>query len=122
MVMPYMNGVQYNKPIQSTSSSESRRRTKRRTERFVEDAGTSEKSIPSVLLLMDSNIGQTHSSDDDDDFVAPPPRWQEPSARGKSPVVEGPTAAYHSQEEPQSHRAQRDNKILSGLKEIPAYM
>ncbi|CAA2983395.1 Hypothetical predicted protein [Olea europaea subsp. europaea] len=93
----------------STSSIESRRRTKRRMERYVEDVGTSGKSVPSVLPLMDNNIGQAHSSNDDDDFVAPPPRRQEPSARGKSPVVEGPTAAHHSQEEPQSHGAQRDD-------------
>ncbi|CAA2969461.1 Hypothetical predicted protein [Olea europaea subsp. europaea] len=91
MAMPYMNGFQYNKPIQPT------------TERTVEDVGTSRKLVPSVLSLMDSNIGQAHSSDDNDDFVAPPPRRQEPSARGKSPVVEGPTATHHSQEEPQSH-------------------
>ncbi|CAA2955438.1 Hypothetical predicted protein [Olea europaea subsp. europaea] len=91
MVMPYMNGVQYNKPIQSMSSIESQRRTKRRTERSVEDASTSRKSVPSVLPLMDSNIGQAYSSDDDDDFVALPPRQQESSARGKSPVVEGKT-------------------------------
>ncbi|CAA2985605.1 Hypothetical predicted protein [Olea europaea subsp. europaea] len=109
MAMPYMNGVQYNKPIQLTSSTESRRRTKRRMERTVEDVGTSGKSVPLVLPLMDSNIGQAHSSDDDDDFVAPPPRWQDPSARGKSPIVEGPTAAHHSQKEPQSHGAQRDD-------------
>ncbi|CAA2984052.1 sentrin-specific protease 1-like [Olea europaea subsp. europaea] len=109
MAMPYMNRVQYNKSIQPTSSTESRRRTKRRTEKSVEDVDTSEKSVPSVLPLMDNNIGQAHSSDDDDDFVAPPPRRQEPSARGKSPVVEGPTAAHRSQEEPQSHGAQRDD-------------
>ncbi|CAA3005595.1 Hypothetical predicted protein [Olea europaea subsp. europaea] len=92
-----------------TSSTKSRRRTKRRTERSVEDADTSRKSVPSVLLSMDSNIGQTHSSDDDDDFVAPPPRRQEPFACEKSPVVEGPTAAHHSQEELRSHGAQRDD-------------
>ncbi|CAA2983057.1 sentrin-specific protease 1-like [Olea europaea subsp. europaea] len=92
-----------------TSSTESRRRTKRRTERTVEDVGTSGKLVPLVLPLMESNIGQAHSSDDDDDFVAPPPKRQEPSARGKSPVVEGPIAAHHSQEEPQSHGAQRDD-------------
>ncbi|CAA2986043.1 Hypothetical predicted protein [Olea europaea subsp. europaea] len=109
MAMPYMNGFQYNKPIQPTSSIESRRRTKRRKERTVEDVGTSGKLVPSVLPLMDSNIGQAHSLDDDDDFVAPPPRRQEPSACGKSLVVEGPTVAYHSQEEPQSHGAQRDD-------------
>ncbi|CAA2999936.1 Hypothetical predicted protein [Olea europaea subsp. europaea] len=56
------------------SSSGSRRRTKHRTEMSIEDAGTSGKSIASVLLLMDSNIGQAHSSNDDDDFVSPPPR------------------------------------------------
>ncbi|CAA3012200.1 Hypothetical predicted protein [Olea europaea subsp. europaea] len=105
MAMPYMNGVQYNKPIQPTSSTESRRRTKRMTERTVEDVGTSGKSVPLVLPLMDSNIGQVHSSDDHDDFVAPPPRRQKPSARGKSPVVEGPAAAHHYLEDPQSHRA-----------------
>ncbi|CAA2989103.1 sentrin-specific protease 1-like [Olea europaea subsp. europaea] len=109
MAMSYMNGVQYNKPIQPMSSIESQRRTKRRTERSVEDVGTSGKSVPSVLPLMNSNIGQAHSSDDDDDFVVPPPRRQEPSACGKSPVVEDPTAAHHSQEEPQSHGAQRDD-------------
>ncbi|CAA2958884.1 sentrin-specific protease 1-like [Olea europaea subsp. europaea] len=114
MAMPYMNRVQYNKPIPSTSSTESRRRTKRRTERSVEDAATSGKSVLSVLPLMDSNIGQAHSSDDDDDFIDLPPRQQEPSARGISPVVECPTAAHHSQEEPQSHGAQRDDafKVL----------
>ncbi|CAA3021597.1 Hypothetical predicted protein [Olea europaea subsp. europaea] len=101
MEMPYMNGVQYNKPIQLTSSFESRRRTMHRTKRSVEDVGTSEKSVSSVLLLMDNNIGQAHSLDDDDDFVAPPPRRQEPSAHGKSPIIEGPTVAHHSQEEPQ---------------------
>ncbi|CAA2939443.1 Hypothetical predicted protein [Olea europaea subsp. europaea] len=58
---------------------------------------------------MDSNIGQAHSLDDDDDFVAPPLKRQEPSAHGKSPVVEGPTIAHHSQEESQSHGAQRDD-------------
>ncbi|CAA3008817.1 sentrin-specific protease 1-like [Olea europaea subsp. europaea] len=88
MAMPYMNGVQYNKRIQPTSSTESQRRTKRKTE---------------------SNIGQAHSLDDDDDFIAPPPRRQEPSARGKSPVVEGLIVTHHSQEEPQSHGVQRDN-------------
>ncbi|CAA2939439.1 Hypothetical predicted protein [Olea europaea subsp. europaea] len=31
MAMPYIKGVQYNKPIQPTSSIESRRKTKRRT-------------------------------------------------------------------------------------------
>ncbi|CAA2935799.1 sentrin-specific protease 1-like [Olea europaea subsp. europaea] len=115
MAMPYMNGVQYNKPIQPISSSESRRRTKCKTERTVEDAGTSEKSVPSVLQLMDSSIRQTHSSDDDDNFVAPPPRRLELSAREKSPVVKGPSAVHHSQEEPQSHGTQRDdadNKVL----------
>ncbi|CAA2954673.1 Hypothetical predicted protein [Olea europaea subsp. europaea] len=94
------------KPIQPTSSTESRKRTKRRTE--------SGKSVPSVLPLMD--IGQAHSSDDDDDFAAPPPRQQEPSPHGKSPVVEGPIATHHSQEEAQSHGAQRDdadNKVLN---------
>ncbi|CAA2985555.1 Hypothetical predicted protein [Olea europaea subsp. europaea] len=115
MAMPYMNGVQYNKPIQSTSSTESRRRTKCRMERSVENAGTSEKSVPSVLPLMDSNIGQAHSSDDDDDFVAPPLRRQEPSAHGKSPVVEGPIAAHHSQEEPQSRGAQRDDFLSESM-------
>ncbi|CAA2972860.1 Hypothetical predicted protein [Olea europaea subsp. europaea] len=109
MAMPYMNGVQYNKSIRSTSSTKNRRRTKRRTERSVEDAGASGKSVPSVLPLMDSNIGQAHSSDDDDDFVAPPPRRKKPFACGKSPVVEGPIGAHHSQEEPQSHGAQRDD-------------
>ncbi|CAA3033474.1 sentrin-specific protease 1-like [Olea europaea subsp. europaea] len=109
MAMSYMNGVQYNKPIQPMSSTESRRRTKHRTKKSVEDAGTSGKLVPSVLPLMDSNIGSAHSSDDDDDFVAPLPRRQESSARGKSPVVESPTTAHHSQEEPQSHGAQRDD-------------
>ncbi|CAA2934567.1 Hypothetical predicted protein [Olea europaea subsp. europaea] len=124
--MPYMNGVQYNKLIQPTSSTESRRRTKRRTERSVEDVGTSAKSFPSVLPLMDSNIGQAHSSDDDDNFVAPPPRRQESFARGKSSVVESPIAAHHSQEEPQSHGAQRDdadNKVLKmELEDIKSHM
>ncbi|CAA2971670.1 sentrin-specific protease 1-like [Olea europaea subsp. europaea] len=79
---------------------------------------------------MDSNIGQAHSSDDDDDFVAPPPRLQELSALGKSPIVEGPTSAHHSQEEPQSHGAQRDdiscyadNKVLKAeLEDIKSHM
>ncbi|CAA2955381.1 sentrin-specific protease 1-like [Olea europaea subsp. europaea] len=84
IVMPYMNGVQYNKPIQLTSSTESRRRTKHRTERSIEDVDTSEKLGPSVLPLMDSNIGQAHYSDDDDDFVASPPRRQ------SHPPVENP--------------------------------
>ncbi|CAA2970421.1 Hypothetical predicted protein [Olea europaea subsp. europaea] len=78
-------------------------------ERSVEDADISEKSIPSVPSLMDSNIRQTHSSDYDDDFVAPPPRRQEPSAHEKSSFVEGSTVAHHSQEESQSHGAQRDD-------------
>ncbi|CAA2960833.1 Hypothetical predicted protein, partial [Olea europaea subsp. europaea] len=43
MAMPYMNGVQYNKSIQSTCSTESRRRIKHRTERTVEEVGTSGK-------------------------------------------------------------------------------
>ncbi|CAA2955560.1 sentrin-specific protease 1-like [Olea europaea subsp. europaea] len=108
MAMPHMNGVQYNKPIQRTSSSKSRRRTKCKTERSAEDASTSEKYIPSVLPLMNSNIGQAHSSNDDDDFFSLPSRRHESSTHGKSPVVEGPTAAHHSQEEPQSHGAQWD--------------
>ncbi|CAA2997946.1 Hypothetical predicted protein [Olea europaea subsp. europaea] len=115
MAMPYMNGVQYNKSIQPTSSIESRRRTKHRTERTVEDVGTSWKLVPSVLLLMDSNIGQAHSSNDDNDFVDPPPRRQQPSARGKFPIVEGPTATHHSQEEPQSHGAQRDDFLSESV-------
>ncbi|CAA2996791.1 Hypothetical predicted protein [Olea europaea subsp. europaea] len=57
-----------------TSSTKSQRRTKRRTKMTVEDVGTSGKLVPSVLSLMDSNIGQAHSSDDDDDFVSPPRR------------------------------------------------
>ncbi|CAA2964274.1 Hypothetical predicted protein [Olea europaea subsp. europaea] len=65
-----MNGVQYNKLIQLTSSYKSQRRTKRKTERSVEDANTSEKFIPSVLPMMDISIGQAHSSDDNDDFFA----------------------------------------------------
>ncbi|CAA2995244.1 Hypothetical predicted protein [Olea europaea subsp. europaea] len=106
------------KSVQPTSSSENRRRTKHMTETSVEDANTSEKSIPSVLSLMDSNIGQTHSSDYDDDFVAPPPRRQEPSAYEKSPFVEGPTVAHHSQEEPQSHRAQWDDETQKRVDSI----
>ncbi|CAA2973350.1 Hypothetical predicted protein [Olea europaea subsp. europaea] len=98
--------VQYNKLIQLMFSSENRRRTKYRIEKFVDRASTSEKSIPSVLLLIDNIIGQAHSSDDDNDFVAPPPRRQEPFAREKSLAVEGPSAAHHSQEKSQSHGAQ----------------
>ncbi|CAA3005425.1 Hypothetical predicted protein [Olea europaea subsp. europaea] len=130
MAMSYMNEAQYNKPIYPTSSFESRRKTKCRTERSVEDAGTSEKSVPSVLPLMDSNIGQAHYSDDNDDFVAPSPRQHEPSVRGKSPIVEGPTAAHRSQEVPQSYGAQRDdigcyvdNKVLKAkLEDIKSHM
>ncbi|CAA2987590.1 sentrin-specific protease 1-like [Olea europaea subsp. europaea] len=79
------------------------------TERTIEDAGTSEKSVSSVLQLMDSSIRQAHSSDDDDNFVAPTPRWSELSAHEKSPVVEGPSVVHHFQEEPQSHGTQRDD-------------
>ncbi|CAA3031282.1 Hypothetical predicted protein [Olea europaea subsp. europaea] len=124
MAMPYMNGVQYNKLIQPTSSTESRRKTKRRTKRSVEDVGTSGKSVPSVLPLMDSNIGQAHSSDDDDDFVAPPPRRQEPSARGKSPVFE---VIHFCQafevSRVQVSELQADNKMLKmELEDIKSHM
>ncbi|CAA2956896.1 sentrin-specific protease 1-like [Olea europaea subsp. europaea] len=121
-----LEGLDYFSNPKLTSSSESRRKTKRKTERSVEDAGTSEKSVPSVLPLMDSNIGQAHSSDDDDNFVAPSPRQHEPSVHGKSPIVEGPTAAHRSQEVPQSHGAQRDdvdNKVLKAkLEDIKSHM
>ncbi|CAA3003738.1 Hypothetical predicted protein [Olea europaea subsp. europaea] len=118
MAMPYMNGVQYNKPIQLTSSSKSRKRTKHRTEMSVEDVSTSEKFIPSVLLLIDSNIGQAYSSDDDDNFVAPPPRRLEPSARGKSPLLKANNKVLNAElEDIKSHMSSlnegKTNKILS---------
>ncbi|CAA3019550.1 Hypothetical predicted protein [Olea europaea subsp. europaea] len=83
------------------------------TERSIDRAGTSEKSVPSVLLLIASIIGQAHSFDNDNGFVAPPPRRQEPSIPEKSLAVEGPLAVHHSQEEPQSHRVENVESIAN---------
>ncbi|CAA2971377.1 Hypothetical predicted protein [Olea europaea subsp. europaea] len=108
----------YNKPIQLTSSSESRRRTKPRTEGYVEDAGTSGMSIPSVLPLMDSNNGQAHSSDDDNDFVAPPPRQQEPSTQENPPLLKTIEVLRV-----QVSEVQANNKVLrEELEDIKSHM
>ncbi|CAA3021184.1 Hypothetical predicted protein [Olea europaea subsp. europaea] len=75
MAMPYMNGVQYKKPIQPKFSPDSRR-DKSRIEMSVDRAGMSGKSGPSVLLLTDSSVRQARVPDnDDDDFVDPPLIW-----------------------------------------------
>ncbi|CAA3002745.1 Hypothetical predicted protein [Olea europaea subsp. europaea] len=72
MAMPYMNNVQYQKPIQPKLLSESRR--KKRTKKSAGNASASGKS---VILLTDSSMGQPNVSKDDDDFVDPPPRRQD---------------------------------------------
>ncbi|CAA3007679.1 Hypothetical predicted protein [Olea europaea subsp. europaea] len=64
---------------------------------------------------MDSSIGQAHSLNDDDDFVATLPRRQELSAHEKSPTVESPSVAHHSQEEPQSHGAQQSDFLSESV-------
>ncbi|CAA2961804.1 Hypothetical predicted protein [Olea europaea subsp. europaea] len=66
MPMPYMNNVQYKKPIQLDLSSESRR--KKRTKKSIDNTSTSGKS---VILLTDTIMGQPNVSNDDDDFVDP---------------------------------------------------
>ncbi|CAA2996209.1 Hypothetical predicted protein [Olea europaea subsp. europaea] len=72
MAMPYMNNVQYKKPIQLDLSSESRR--KKRTKKSIDNASTSGKS---VILLTDSSMEQPNVLNDDDNFVDPLPRRQE---------------------------------------------
>lgn len=112
MAMPYMNGVQYKKPIQPELSREGRR-TKNRKHKSADRAGTSGKSGPpyakkssAVLLLTDSSIRQVHVPNDDDDFVDPPPRFHETSSPRKSPTDEAPSAAHPSPTEPHSHGPQ----------------
>ncbi|CAA2998072.1 Hypothetical predicted protein [Olea europaea subsp. europaea] len=69
MAMPYMNNVQYQKPIQPDLLSESH--MKKRTKKSASNASASGKS---VILLMGSSVGQPNVSNDDDDFVDPPPQ------------------------------------------------
>ncbi|CAA3016948.1 Hypothetical predicted protein [Olea europaea subsp. europaea] len=49
-------------------------RKKKKTKNSTDNASTSGKSM---ILLMDSSMGQPNISNDDDDFVDPPPRRQE---------------------------------------------
>ncbi|CAA2963604.1 Hypothetical predicted protein [Olea europaea subsp. europaea] len=96
MAMPYMNDVQYKKPVQPKFSPDSRR-DKSRIEKSVDRVGMSGKSGPSVLLLTDSSVRHARVPDnDDDDFVDPPPIWQETSPFGKSPTQDCSSAAHHS--------------------------
>ncbi|CAA2997693.1 Hypothetical predicted protein [Olea europaea subsp. europaea] len=93
MRMPYMNGVQYNKPIQLKFSCDGGR-NKSRTENSANCLGMSSQSISAPIK--NSNIKQAHVPNDDNNFIDPPPRWQETSSYGKSSTDEDLLAAHHS--------------------------
>ncbi|CAA2970041.1 Hypothetical predicted protein [Olea europaea subsp. europaea] len=109
MAMPYMDGVQHNKPIQLEFSWGSHRKESRKG-KSVNPAHMSKES---VHLVSDIGVRHAHITDDDDDFVDPSRRCEVTSHQETPRADKGLSGPQHSPNE--EHHGMQESAVLYDL-------